>query len=383
MSGAGFNGARLREAREARELTGVALASLVGQAPSTISEYERGNVVPSPDAVDRLAGALNLPVTFFMRPSPLAASDRLTFRSRSAAAKTLRMRETRKFHWTVEVAAFLRDLVRYPDVSFPQWQVPEDPRVLDDQQIDDLALQLRRYWGLDDGPVPNVVELLENNGAVIVRRELGSEYIDAYSDWQYGVPHIVLGSDKLAAVRSRYDAAHELGHLVLHRQVPSELMNQAAMLKELERQAHFFAGSFLLPAETFGSDYIMPTLDSLLRLKPSWRVSVGVMIKRLAWLGFISSEKERLLWIARSRRGWTRREPHDDELLAEEPRLLRSALEALFGSARLTVGTLRVALPYSISDIEYLVGLPPDYLSELGRPSFRDEDDGRVIRFPN
>src|SRR6266542_4768088 len=224
-----LNGARLREAREARELSGVALARKVGLAPSTISKYESGDKHPPPAVIDALAEVLDLPVTFLTRESQPDYSDRLTFRSRSAASKALRVRETRLFHWTVEIAGFLRGVALFPQVNFPEYDVPDDPRALSNDQIDEIAESIRKFWKLGDRPVPSVVEVLEDNGAMVVRREVGSELIDAYSEWRYGIPHIILAADKFAAARSRLDAAHELGHLLLHRSAPAELMNQPAI----------------------------------------------------------------------------------------------------------------------------------------------------------
>jgi hypothetical protein len=53
---------------------------------------------------------------------------------------------------------------------------------------------------------------------------------------------IILFADKGKKDRSRFDAAHELGHLVMHG--PSTPEEQ---LKEVERQAHQFAAAFLTP----------------------------------------------------------------------------------------------------------------------------------------
>ena len=55
-------------------------------------------------------------------------------------------------------------------------------------------------------------------------------------------PVVVLGADKGQSDRSPFDAAHELGHLVLHRP-------EHAGTREVETQAHRFAAAFLMPAD--------------------------------------------------------------------------------------------------------------------------------------
>ena len=64
-------------------------------------------------------------------------------------------------------------------------------------------------------------------------------------------PIVVLGSDKGAAVRSRFDAAHELAHLLLHSKFDEKDLKNATRFKQIERQADRFAGAFILPATTF------------------------------------------------------------------------------------------------------------------------------------
>ncbi len=123
MASRSFNGARLREAREARGLTGVAFSEMVEVTPSMISQYEHGIKVPHPEVVDRIAVALNLPVVFFKRESEPIVSTRLTFRSRSAATKSLRQRETRRFHWFVDVVSFLTSMVDFPPVNITQFEI--------------------------------------------------------------------------------------------------------------------------------------------------------------------------------------------------------------------------------------------------------------------
>lgn len=384
-----FNGDRLKEAREARSLTGVTLAELTSVGRPSLSQYEHGTRAPSPDVLERIARAVNLPVSFFMEPSRAASDETLFFRSKSASTKTARTREQRRFDWHVDIASFLQAHVVFPSVNFPELNdLPDDPSRLKDDDVDRLALAVRSFWGLGEEPVGSVVEVLERNGAIVSRYELGVDSLDAYSGWRDGVPHVILGADKGSAARSRFDAAHELGHLVLHSKVAPNTWMRSEVLKQLEAQAHFFASAFLLPAQTFSSDVTIPTLESFLALKPTWRASVGAMIRRAVWLRLIDNEQERRLWIARSRRGWNTREPFDDELDVEKPRLLSAAFRLAFEARKFSIGQLRVSLPYSLADIEYLSGLPEGYLTGaedrgLLRPLESTEDERpRVLSFP-
>jgi Zn-dependent peptidase ImmA (M78 family)/transcriptional regulator with XRE-family HTH domain len=384
----GFSGPRLREAREARGLTGVSLAEIAGVTPAMISQYEHGAKLPQPGVLERIAGGLNLPVPFFLQPhdpNEDAVDSPLSFRSMSAATKTARTREERRFRWHVSTTHYIERFATLPTVNFPTWDLPGTTD-LNDEDINLIASKLRRFWGLSDDPVADMVELLEKNGAVVVRCDLGARVLDAYSGWSRGRPHIILGADKMVAVRSRYDVAHELAHLILHRNVIESELKRSELHKEIERQANFFAGAFLLPVRTFSEEFGVPTLDAMLPLKLKWRVSVGAMIFRAGWLNLISADQQERLWIANGRRGWRTHEPYDDEIPVEQPRTLRAAFELARGSPSFTLGGLRASLKYSDSDIEQLCGLPHGYLQGLPHPEMRPltepDDEFRLINFP-
>ena len=326
-----------------------------------ISQYERGLRTPQPVVLERIAGKLNLPVAFFLRAPDDDEEGVLFFRSQSGTTKMARRREVRRFQWHIQIERFLRAYAVLPEVDFPKLYTG-DPLALRDEDIEELAANLREQWQLGAEPIADLVELLEARGAIISRCELGATTLDAYSGWRDDVPHIMLGADKMAAVRSRFDAAHELCHLTVHANIPLNVVNSSTGLKELERQAHLFAGAFLLPPTTFAGDIIIPTLDSLLSIKPRWGASVGAMIQRARNLELISPEQQQRMWISYRRR-WGRREPYDESLPIENPTTLRAAFELLKDARIGTAGQMLAALPYAATDIEQLAGLPRGFLA--------------------
>ena len=46
-------------------------------------------------------------------------------------------------------------------------------------EIEEIATDVRRFWNLGDGPISNVTLLLENNGAIVTRTEMGADNLDA------------------------------------------------------------------------------------------------------------------------------------------------------------------------------------------------------------
>jgi Zn-dependent peptidase ImmA (M78 family) len=210
--------------------------------------------------------------------------------------------------------------------------------------------------------------IMENAGVCVVKEEVGSVAMDGVSHWSDvdQRPYVLIAADKDTCARSRLDAAHELGHLVLHRRVKEKTLADAAAFKEVERQAFLFAGAFLLPAESFAAEIWSPSLNGLLPLKERWKVSIGAMVKRCRNLGMINDEYEQRLWKHYSARGWRKAEPLDDTIPVETPRLLGRSVRLLIDERIRTRGQLIDDLRLSASDVESLCGLPRGFITSSG-----------------
>jgi len=173
----------------------------------------------------------------------------------------------------------------------------------------------------------------------------------------------------------------------MHRHLLVDRLRDRVSFLALESQAHRFAAAFLLPAAEFVRDFVSPTLDSLMHLKRKWRVSIAMMIKRCETLNLVSDPRR--LWIALSRRQWRTREPFDDELQPEQPRLLYRAIDLLTSAdGGLTNEHLLWSLPFAPADIERLAGLPAGFLTQSKESSssvsvsLRTNQSG-VLSFPH
>jgi hypothetical protein len=176
------------------------------------------------------------------------------------------------------------------------------------------------------------------------------------------------------------DAAHELGHIVLHRRCPAPKSDKDPRHKLMETQAFRFATSFLLPSESFANDIFVCNLEELLAIKPKWRVSVAAMITRAAQLDLIAADQHARLRRTYSNRKWKRREPFDDEWIPEQPVFLRRSLELVLGAGVASADSIVNDVRLPATDIEDLTGLPRGTLSDGPLPlSFRSsEEAGRA-----
>lgn len=389
----GFIGERLIQAREARGLNAVSLAELVGVKSASISNYESGRQSPTQEVMDRIIDVLKQPLAFFLRPMPQKQSEDIWWRAMSAATKSARARARARHEWLREIVSYLSEYIEFPSVNIPEFDLPQDFQQITSDLIEDVALECRSFWKLGNGPIADIVLLMENNGAIVSRGELAAEYLDAYSQWPDDCEHplVFLGSDKASAVRSRHDASHELGHLLLHRHVDGKAIRNPALFKLIEEQAHRFASAFNLPAAGFADQLWAPTLDAFLAMKPHWKSAVAAMINRCEQLGILTEEQARRSWINISRRGWRKQEPLDERLVPEEPRLLRRGFELLINEGIKTADQIVLDLAINPKDIEALACLESGYLSGeapevTAMPQLREEfrtsaGTGNLIRF--
>ena len=371
----GFRGERLGQARDARDLTQVALARLIGRSSSSISRWEGGEQSPEPEALAGLAAALDVPVAFFLRPLQDGDSTPTFFRSMASTTRSLRRRTRARLRWAQEIALSLQEWVDLPEVDVPTLADVSDYRAIRHQDIEAMAKRCREAWELGGGPIVDVLLVLENAGVVVIKDEVGSVRMDGLSNWSAADhrPYVLIARDKDTCVRSRMDAAHELGHLVLHQGLEPGVLNNSADFREIERQAFDFAGAFLMPAESFAAEVWTPSLNAFRALKERWKTSIAAMIKRCARLHMLSEEYERRLWKHYSARGWRRSEPLDGELEVENPRLLSRSVQLLVCEQVRDRRSLLSDFRLHARDVESLCGLQPGYMSV---------DTADVIRLP-
>lgn len=361
-----FIGERLLEAREARGMSMAELASLVEVSRAAISQFEKGHTTPQTKTLVGLANALNVPSLFFFTKKQESSKDTLFYRSLRDVPKSDRNKAERKYEWLKSISRYLRGFVRFPTPNLPNIPLPQELHSIESSLVEDAATQTRRHWGLGDGPISDVMLLLENNGVFVSKSVFDTEKMDGYSalDQYSNTPYIIIAYDKCSAVRSRFDLAHELGHLVLHQHLPNQIIRNPKNLRLIEKQAHEFAASFLLPEKAFATDIQMVTLDTLLPLKPRWGVSIGAMLHRIGDLGWITEYDNKRLWINLSKRGWRTNEPLDDVLEPERPRLLRKAIELLIERNVMEPREIVAGICLSRADICELADLEPSLLSD-------------------
>ena len=99
---------------------------------------------------------------------------------------------------------------------------------------------LRQSLGQGEKPISDLLGLLETNGVRIFSLSENTASVNAFSFWRDNLPFIFLNNFKTAE-SSIFDTAHELGHLVMHKQ------GEPKGMRSTEREANAFASAFLMP----------------------------------------------------------------------------------------------------------------------------------------
>ena len=364
---AGFRGSRLVQARLARQLPSRAsLARLIGKNSSTVGRWEDGDVSPEAETLLELSKVLNVRAEFFLREEPSVDFSLAPpfYRSLASTLKRDRQMQESRLEWLQEISLAIQHYVNLPTVDIPDFLGGKSFRQLRNGDIEGIAKELREHWGLGQEPITDITAQMERAGIVVAAEEMGTSKLDGLSRWNDADqrPYVLLASDKMSFPRRQMDGAHELGHIVLHRNVSATELS--SHFKEIESQAFRFAAAFLLPAEQFASEVTIPSLSNLLVLKERWRVAVKAQIRRLKDLSLIDSDSATQMYKIHSAKKWTRCEPLDDAWSISQPRLLADALNLITeGNVRTKDELLGCEFVVAASDVESLAGLPEGWFA--------------------
>ncbi|WP_025681784.1 helix-turn-helix domain-containing protein [Paenibacillus massiliensis] len=363
---------RLIEAREARGFTLTELADIVEISHQAISKYEKSKAVPSYQTLEKLSVKLNVPVTYFYKENPSNTNSVVYYRSMAMATQKSKKVHAHKISWIKEIHKYLERFLDFPEVSVPVFKEHETYVPIDFEEIDSIADKVRKAWNLGNGPISNVVLLLEKAGIIVARAPFTSYKIDACSIWESGErPYILLSNDKTAS-RSRFDIAHELGHLVLHSKIKQSEFNKKENYKLIEKEANRFASAFLLPSPSFGTEIVSTSIDHFTALKKRWKVSIQAMAYRAHSLEILSEYQHINIRQRLAKKNQLMNEPLDDVLPFENPSVLKQAIEALIDHKVKTKQDIVSELCFPHDEIEVLANLESGYLMQ--------KDSAKVIQ---
>jgi Zn-dependent peptidase ImmA (M78 family)/DNA-binding XRE family transcriptional regulator len=281
------NPERVELVRRRLGLTKIGFAKILGVDRKTLQRFEDGGEM-SDAVIARLCDVSSYPKEFFEKsdfeyPNP----DGVSFRSLRSLTAAARDGALAAGALAFEVDDWIKDRFDLPDHSLPR---------ANNTSPEAAAASLRSYWGIGNRPIGNMINMLESHGVRVFSLVEETRHLDAYSFWRNERPYVFLNTLKTAE-HGRFDAAHELGHLVMHR-------HSGSGHKSAEDEAHAFASEFLMPrADLLAHIPVVREFDDLIKAKKRWRVSVAALNYALHKLGVISDWRYRGFCIELNRLG--------------------------------------------------------------------------------
>jgi Zn-dependent peptidase ImmA (M78 family)/DNA-binding XRE family transcriptional regulator len=308
-------GERIRQAREYCGFTQQELAEKIGVNQSYIAHIENNRNSPNENekviiSISQQTGFT--PAFFFKKPTNNFLFGILAFRARNS----LTSRELNKAFQCANV------LFEYIEKLTEKFNVPQVNLPLTNENPTKSAIIARKNFGLSiDTPIRNLTLTIEKNGVIVLAIPMILSKIDAFSTWTNNSKPVIATSSGKPADRMRFSIAHELGHLIMHR-------DSAKQIVEMEAEANIFAAEFLLPEKAMKCEILTPiTLTSIARLKPRWGVSIQALVRRARDLEIISDRQYRYFFEQISLRGWRINEPKNLDIPKEKPRLIQKMIQ--------------------------------------------------------
>ena len=260
-----------------------------------ISQYERGESIPSDDVLLVLAEALGVSVAYLTGTSEIVLEG-VEFRSKREIGRREQARIQARVLRRLERYLGVEEALRLPNVSWDRPRAAPFPMK--------GGLPGAEHWGLGITPIGNLAALLEDRGIKVVIMSLDS--VDGMTararqrNRHRGnrSSYVIVVNAEKPGDRQRFTMAHELGHMVL--EAPPE---------SAEKAAHQFAAAFLMPRDALlrevGWRRRSIGWSELFALQRMFRVSAQALTRRCEAVGVFRATLARCLYREFARRGWS------------------------------------------------------------------------------
>ena len=322
-----LNHRQLTLAREFRGLTQTQLSKMVdGLTQGNLSRAEKGLLDFTEKTISKIAEALNFPVSFFNDGYVNDSISSVYYRKRaSLPKKTLYLIEARINLYCYLIDKLIAPL-DLPDFNFPLFDLelggtPED-----------AARSVRSFLRVNNGPIQNLVRLLEANGIIVIFLDVPTDKFDGLATITRSGQRVIFVNNSFPNDRKRFTLGHELAHLLMH--IPYHV----PLDRDEEKESNLFSAELNLPELEARKDLYDLSLKTLPDLKRYWKMSMAFLAKRAKDLDLITLSKYKYIVINMGKRGWRRQEPYHVDI--DEPILLQQMKELHFKELGYTIDEL-------------------------------------------
>ncbi len=281
--------------KAARKMNGFSLQDLSDAISNRLNKQslqrlETGEANPDSEIISLLSKALKVTSDYFFRESTVTLED-LSFRK----LKKLPVKEQEKVK--ANTIDFLERYLELEDMLGIDNQISFFPKSYKIKKIEDVekaAIELRKNWKLGEDPLPNIVEMLEENNIKVYLLDADKSFSGMSTVLKDKIGVIVLNqNNEIPVVRRRFSAIHELGHLYLDLSSFDE--------KETEKMCDYFAAAMLLPAskikDSLGEKRTNIVMKELYIVAGQYGISLSAIAYRAFSLGIISASYHKFFMI--------------------------------------------------------------------------------------
>ncbi len=276
-------GDNIRRHMKIHGLTIPKVSAMTGIGTAALSNLLNGKADPKSSTLIKIAEALDVPFDELLADAPKLRS--LRFRtSRSLSGREKAERDQLRHDsalWLSDYSFLEKELKAVPPYLLARVSGTE-PRA--------AAMAVRDVFKLKrSAPVYDISELMERAGIKLRIRPFGFKKTFGLSIGnEDGGPAIVVNSEEgIPVERQLFTIAHELGHLILHKDSyknPNESEDENE-----EHEADLFAGTFLVTDEALEKEWTegkgLHFVDRVLKVKKKFKVSYRTILIRLVQMG--------------------------------------------------------------------------------------------------
>lgn len=267
-------------ARESRGINQSELAHKMGFAPAFMSKLEKGDSLISEGHLKSISNITHYPVSFFYQEGEIVPEN-IAYRKRESVAQKILTLVNARINVARLHVQQLTESLQVPMPIIPTIQVTNEMSPIK------IAQEVRRLWSLKDGPISNLMNILEQNNICIRVIDLGTDRIDSRTVLTNNKYPIIILNKNLLGDRQRFSLAYQLGHLIMH------TYKSVSWDVDVGHEANLFAAEFLMPEADVREEFAKGiSLSSLAELKRIWRVSMISLLYRADDLGFLSENQK-------------------------------------------------------------------------------------------
>jgi transcriptional regulator with XRE-family HTH domain/Zn-dependent peptidase ImmA (M78 family) len=370
-------GPRIRQARLLRGLSQRGLADKLPVSYQTVSNYERERSLPDSGMLMKIAGALDVDLSYFLR-APLVGEVRpavpwlVSTPEKEKKRLTEQIRDWLERYLETESIISAEAVAPWPGPEwpegFPRELQPEEPGSKEGNeetgeaqapQIEAAAVDLRCDWDLGTGPIDRFAERLEDRGLRVgslpapdwmdgraFLAEVGEKSSEEGSSQKQGAAEgepvykepadgkllpVIVFNAALPGARQRFLIGRELGRLALRPGQLGEDSGEKSTTK-VEKAYERFGRAFLIPRPALVRDVGMRrrhlSSEELRLVSEKYGASPQLLIRRLEEAGILSSSRTEK-WLRRLREAGSSEQDLVPAVQNERPgRLRRLVLRA-------------------------------------------------------